>query len=169
MPANEKTWDEVLGQAYRLETPDSHVTELVPYFEASGVDRVLDLGCGLGRHFRHYGSCGFRIVGIDISQKAVRAARAASPRKGCLLRANMSELPFKDRSFDLVISWRVVHPARMEAVARTVSEAKRILKPGGFLYCSLRSVNNTLYQVGRQTGREIERNTFVMGGEPLGG
>ena len=169
MSADGKTWDDVLGCGYRLETPDSHVTELVPFFQSSGVDRVLDLGCGLGRHFRHIGSHGFRIVGIDISKKAVTSARLASPKKGCLLRADMARLPFKANAFDLVIAWRVVHLARREAVVNTISEVKRILKPGGFFYCSLRSTANTLYQVGRRTGTEIEPGTFIMGGESLAG
>jgi len=169
MPADEKTWEDVLGQGYKLSTPDSHVAQLMPYFEHSGVDRVLDLGCGLGRHFKLYGSYGFRIVGIDLSQKAVRSARAASPRKGCLLRADMSRLPFKAGSFDLVISWRVVHLARLRVVHDTIAEVKRVLKPGGFLYCSLRSTNNTLYHIGKETGAEVEPNTFVMGDSALKG
>jgi SAM-dependent methyltransferase len=169
MSANGKTWDDVLGCGYKLETPDSHVTELVPFFKAAGVDRVLDLGCGLGRHFRHLGTHGFRIVGIDISKKAVKSAQLASPRKGCLLRADMACLPFKTNAFDVVISWRVVHLARRGAILQTISEIKRILKPGGFFYCSLRSTANTLYEIGRQTGTEIEPNTFMMGGGSLEG
>lgn len=169
MPPIEKTWDDVIGKSYKLETPDSHVTDLMPFFEQSGVDRILDLGCGLGRHFRLYGSYGFRVVGIDISKKAVEAARRASPRKGCLIRADMAKLPFKEESFGLVISWRVVHLARMQAVVDTISEVKRVTKKGGYMYASLRSVNNTLYSIGKAGGKEIEKNTFVMGEGALEG
>ena len=169
MLANKKSWDDVLGTSYKLETPDSHVCDLMPFFADNNVERVLDLGCGLGRHFRHYGSHGFKVAGIDISEKAVRIARLASPGKGCLTRADMARLPFKSGSFGLVISWRVVHLAKMSLIVDTISEVKRVLKKDGFFYGSLRSASNTLFSIGKKEGQEIEKNTFLMGEGSLSG
>lgn len=41
-------------------------------------DRVLDVGCGPGRHSLELARRGFRVLGVDISQRFVELARAAA-------------------------------------------------------------------------------------------
>jgi len=36
--------------------------------------QLLELGCGTGRHAEHFGSAGFRVHGIDLSEKMVARA-----------------------------------------------------------------------------------------------
>lgn len=62
-------------------------------------DRVLDVGCGPGRHALALRSGGVEVVGIDISHTFLRAAG-----EGCWARADARRLPFPSSSFDAVIS-----------------------------------------------------------------
>ena len=65
--------------------------------------RVLDVGCGPGRHARALASRGIEVVGVDISQRFVDLAAQDAPPGATFLRADARTLPF-DAEFDAAIS-----------------------------------------------------------------
>ena len=113
----------------------------------SAGDRVLDLGCGQGRHaiaawWRHPVHC----VGVDLSEADVTAAhrssgefRAGSADDGSRsLAFGVADglgLPFPDACFDVVICSEVLeHIGPYESV---LEEIRRVLRPGGILAASV--------------------------------
>lgn len=96
-------------------------------------DRVLDLGCGNGRFFPSFEKRGVAYVGTDPSSGLVDIARKNYPL-GNFQVASGDSLPFSDGSFDKVYSIAVLHHIP-SAVLRLefLKEAKRVLKPGGYL------------------------------------
>jgi len=95
-------------------------------------DRVLDIGCGNGRfvYFKRP-SCG-QLVGIDAG-----AHFASEPlRTVDLARGDVRLLPFAEASFDKAYSLDVLEHLTEEGVVRMLSEARRVLRPGGrfFVY-----------------------------------
>ncbi len=95
-------------------------------------DRVLDIGCGNGRFgFFEKPSCG-QLVGIDAgSHFAPEPLRSVD-----LARGDVRLLPFEDASFDKAYSLDVLEHLTEEGVVRMLSEARRVLRPGGkfFVY-----------------------------------
>src|SRR5438270_9059508 len=67
--------------------------------------RILDVGCGPGRHAHALGRLGFEVVGVDISDRFVGLARQATPSDAAVTfqRADARVLTF-DAEFDAVIS-----------------------------------------------------------------
>lgn len=65
--------------------------------------RVLDVGCGPGRHARALGERGIEVVGVDISQRFVDLAAQDAPPACTFLRLDARDLPF-DAEFDVAIS-----------------------------------------------------------------
>lgn len=63
--------------------------------------RVLDVGCGAGRHARALAAAGARPVGLDLSADLLRRAQGAGVP---LVRADMRRLPVRPRSVDLVVN-----------------------------------------------------------------
>jgi SAM-dependent methyltransferase len=63
--------------------------------------RVLDVGCGAGRHARALVAAGARPVGLDLSSALLARARAVGVP---LVRADMRWLPIRLRSMDLVVN-----------------------------------------------------------------
>lgn len=61
--------------------------------------RVLDVGCGPGRHARALGGAGIDVVGLDVSLPFLQAAGP-----GQWVRGDARRLPFVPRSFDAAIS-----------------------------------------------------------------
>ena len=54
--------------------------QLDEWFERPG--RLLDLGCGTGRHLAHFAGRGFEVTGVDLSEHMLRAARRSLAAQG---------------------------------------------------------------------------------------
>ena len=106
-----------------------------------GGDRVLDLGCGFGRHSYQAARLGAQVVAFDASAEEVRNVQdtfgamavageldAEASRVGSV-QGDALRLPFADGSFDRVIASEVLEhiPADESAMA----ELARVLRPGG--------------------------------------
>lgn len=108
-------------------------------------DRVLDVGCGEGRHtIGAYLAADVTAIGVDLSEKDLHTAQVRSEdfidssnlNKSLTFQvANALELPFEDNSFDKVICSEVLeHIPDYQGV---LAEINRVLKPDGVLAVSV--------------------------------
>jgi SAM-dependent methyltransferase len=93
---------------------------------------VLDAACGTGNLAIPAAKAGADVTGVDIATNLVAAARERAGRERLNIRfdeGDVEELPYADRSFDLVVSMFgamfASHPER------TAAELLRVLRPGG--------------------------------------
>lgn len=130
---------------------------------------VLDLGCGVGRHTVYLGQRGFRMAGTDISPDGIEQTRSACIEhnlsfNGCV--ADMTQLPWEDMMFDAILSTSTICHHRLANIKKTLSEAYRVLKPGGLLLVDFLHKDTHAYlEVVQQTREgkltEIEPDTFA--------
>jgi len=91
---------------------------------------VLEIGCGEGRMARAIARTGPLVVGVDLSPVALaEAARETDAPGVSFVQADARALPFADGAFDLVYS----RSGPACACAEALSEASRVLAPGGTL------------------------------------
>lgn len=89
---------------------------------------LVDLGCGAGLLAPHVATLGYRHVGVDLVTGSLHQARAHGVT---CVRADVHRLPFDDGSVAVVSAGEILeHVADPSTV---VSEACRILRPGGLL------------------------------------
>jgi len=95
--------------------------------------RVLDVGCGPGRHVRGLAGAGLRAVGADLSHAFLAAAGT-----GPWARADARSLPFPPGCFDAAISICQGGFGLLggDDDALVVGEMARVLRPGGRLALS---------------------------------
>ncbi len=123
--------------------------------------RVLDLGAGVGRHALALAKIGFDVTAVDAASAGLASIEAAG-RGVKTVEAAMNALPFDDASIDHVLAWNVIYHGDETVLAQTVSEIRRILKPGGTFLGTLLSKRRLPVERAKAPGREISRNTWVF-------
>jgi len=105
--------------------------------------KVLDLGCGVGRHVRFGLSMGLDMYGIELSSQAVEIAHMwlnSESDEDFENRINVGDarrLPWGNGFFDHVISDSVLDSMEFTIATDVISEVHRVLKKEGLFYCSL--------------------------------
>lgn len=110
MSGRERHWFEPvadhLGGAYlRYSFTKGTAQEIAFLVDEVGLvagSRVLDVGCGPGRHVRALGERSIEVVGVDLSWRFV--SLAASSQGGAYAQADARHLPVRPDSFDVVTS-----------------------------------------------------------------
>ncbi|HEY1956618.1 MAG TPA: class I SAM-dependent methyltransferase [Polyangiaceae bacterium] len=91
---------------------------------------VLEIGCGTGMMFAHYGE-GARVRAIDVDDAFLERARTRARSFITLENADALALPMPDASFDAVVACLVL--CSIPDARRALAEARRVLRPGGEL------------------------------------
>lgn len=95
-------------------------------------DRVLDVACGTGNAAIRAAEGGGRATGLDLTPELLEAGRALAAQAVVeveWVEGDAEALPFKDESFDVVLSvFGCIFAPRHELTAR---ELARVLRPGG--------------------------------------
>jgi 2-polyprenyl-3-methyl-5-hydroxy-6-metoxy-1,4-benzoquinol methylase len=102
---------------------------------------ILDAGCGQGRLSMAFARAGGKVLGIDLSSKAIQAARKYAAQERLAidfttgdLSTELKKLP--DSQFDAVVCTEVLY--MLDNYILLLDELYRILKPGGCMFISLR-------------------------------
>lgn len=136
------TWDELYekeGDIFKEPHQDmDRITQLFREFE---VRRILDIGCGSGRHLVHFAKLGFEMYGFDCATAAIELAssKLAAENLNADVRFHRMEKPFPydDGYFDAVISTQVIHHNLRRDIAVTVQEIDRVVKSGGLIFITV--------------------------------
>lgn len=98
-----------------------------------GLKKVLDVGCGIGKLVQFLNNEGFHAYGCDSAYIAIETAKKIN-KKNTIIRATATKLPFKKNSFDLISAVSIIEHLTKKKVDVFINEAKRILKPHGFIF-----------------------------------
>ncbi len=103
------------------------------YYGLSENAAILDVGCAKGfmlHDFKELMS-GCTVAGVDVSSYAVENAMQSV--KPYLKIASAEELPFPDKSFDLVVSINSIHNLPLERLKKSLSEIERVCRGGSYI------------------------------------
>jgi SAM-dependent methyltransferase len=126
--------------------PQENMENVIKLLKKEGVKRVLDLGCGSGRHTVALAKAGFDVCATDISKEGIKLTQKWLEKEN--LRANIKiascyeRFPFEDNFFDAVISTQVIHHNYHEKVKFCISEIERVLKKRGILFITVPANKN---------------------------
>lgn len=94
---------------------------------------ILDVGCGAGFLTNSLAEDGHRVTGLDLSKESLNVARRHDHTHSVNYReGNALQLPFPDKSFDVVTCMDFLE--HVTAPAKVISEAGRVLRPGGLFF-----------------------------------
>lgn len=109
------------------------IPTIIENYQISNSSVVLDVGCAKGFFLYDLKEAlpGISISGIDISEYAIENAKPEV--KENLQVASATKLPFKDDSFDFVMSINTVHNLNREDCAISLQEIERVSRGDSFI------------------------------------
>jgi len=110
-------------------------------YEIKENDAILELGCGNGAQWQGRRlPNGCKLILSDFSQDMLRAAREKNSLNGAEFQIiDVQNIPFEAEMFDIIIANFMLY--HVPNLAKALSEARRILKPGGRFYAATLGTN----------------------------
>lgn len=159
-------WNHILKrQDYSREEPDKLVTQFTKLLKNKNAKRVLDLGCGAGRHVIYLAKQGFETYGIDISKTGLKQAKnrlKTEKLNAALIKCDMKTLPYIPNCFDAVISLYTIYHNTQKDIKTTITETHRTLNKNGTILLNFQSKRSSKHG----KGTKIEENTYIQENEP---
>ena len=167
---NREIWNELnTEERHHVKYPAENVIRFVrKNFHCNGTEKVLDLGCGAGRHVIYLADTNVIPYGADFSISGV------SYTKGMLeqlkydryidnvVEATTYSLPYEDSFFDGLICWGVIDYMDVEHITQSVREIYRILKRDALALILVRTTEDYRCQNAIKEAKEIEERTFIL-------
>ena len=150
---NQNHWHELHKDArHQPRYPNDELVAFVfRNFKRGG--KVLDLGCGAGRHAKFLAENGFEAYGCDYSENGIKACEALFERsglKGDLRVASAAKLPYADEFFDGVLCFGALYYNDKDTIEAAAGEIYRVLKAGTRAYIVVRSLEDYRYEKARK-------------------
>jgi tellurite methyltransferase len=157
-------WDEKfyggkdhLDPKFRL--PHEDFGEYLELLKKHQAKKILDLGCGTGRHAVALTKAGYKVYGIDISENALNVCwdwfKDENLQADIIFGDMYKPLPYEENFFDGLVSINVLHHNKIAQIKGLIKEIERVLKPGAIIMVEIPR------QVGKMHDGQIEPGTVV--------
>jgi SAM-dependent methyltransferase len=116
--------------------------------------RLLDLGCGEGRHAIMASKLGFQVTAVDYEPLALRRARRFAQEKGArgivFQKTDILRMPAPENAFDVVFDYGCLHHQRKKDWPAYKAHVLAALSPRGFFVLSVFSPKFRLFRGSRR-------------------
>jgi SAM-dependent methyltransferase len=156
----ESIWERIFREGKRFfKEIHPEMESLSAVFREESYERILDIGCGTGRHTVYLAGKGFDVYGLDSSPTALKYTidlLSSQDLSAHLTLHDMVSLPYDDDYFDAIISVQVIQHNTIEKIHNTVQEISRVLKVNGMVWITVLASENV-----PENREEIEPGTFI--------
>jgi 2-polyprenyl-3-methyl-5-hydroxy-6-metoxy-1,4-benzoquinol methylase len=142
--------------------PAPEVLDLIRSLSPLERPRVLDLGCGLGRHAIAFALAQFSVTATDASATAIEQVQAWARSLGLQVEArvcDMLDCSLPEESYDVVLSYNVIYHGSREQFAQAIQHVRRLLKPNGIFFFTCPSRQDGKYGFGERVAPHTYRCT----------
>jgi len=159
-------WDDIFTKRGKVFTnPHQDMDKLTKIFKENGVQRVLDLGCGTGRHLLFFSKKGFDVYGIDKSPKGLEIAKNWLDEENLSAKLTHQRIdqkfPYENDFFDVIISIQVIHHNLVKEILFSVKEIERVLKPKGFIFITVPFLQAFNVKNDKWNLKRVEKRTYI--------
>jgi len=138
-----KQWEKIFKKYGRVFTePHEDILKIAELFKKKEIKKVLDLGCGSGRHLVYLAKHGFEVYGVDIAKSGIKIAKNWLKEENLKAKLKIGDiykkLPYRDNFFDAIICTVTLHHNTIEKIRKAIKEIERVLKHGGLIFIIVR-------------------------------
>ena len=141
--------------------PAPEVLDLISSLSPIEQPKVLDLGCGLGRHAIAFALARFSVTATDASAVAIQHLnRWADKLKLCIEThvCDVLDESLPHEAFDVVLSYNVIYHGSRGKFARAIQLARDLLKAKGIFFFTCPSRQDGKYGFGEEVGPHTYRS-----------
>jgi len=149
-----KQWDQIFKTEGKVFNEiQENMPVVLSKLETSKAQKVLDLGCGSGRHTVYLAEKGFEVFGFDIAHAGMEIAekwlKENALKADFQIGSIYKRLPYKDDFFDAIISTQTINHGLISDIRLCIQEIERVLKPGGLIFVTVRKRNTRNWSKGK--------------------
>ncbi len=123
-------------------SPEQHFLKFVEKHKNEIGPDILDIGSGEGRQLIPLAKAGYNVVGLELTEEGIKITKEKQNTEKTdakLVRGNFHNLPFRDNTYNTVISIQAMQHNNWQGAEIAFSEAVRVLKPGGLFFLRVNS------------------------------
>ena len=142
--------------------PAEDVYSLAARWQRDNRKKMLDLGCGMGRHSFFFAERGFSVDAFDLSQSGIAILDRTLQNRALPIRTKVGDmltLPYGSGDFDCVLALHVIYHSDRAGVERVIAEISRVLAKKGEAYLTFNSLSNPASH--DPSNRRIAENTII--------
>jgi SAM-dependent methyltransferase len=132
--------------------------------ERAAGEPILELGCGGGRDSALLVAAGHRVVGVDLSAKAIANARQRAPVAE--FHCQDIQAPFPMARAGVVIASLSLHYFPWAQTEELVGRIREVLAPSGLLVCRLNSTNDHHFGASGHPRIDDDDGFYLVDGSP---
>ena len=144
-----KTWNKFLKFQGMIAPSSKLVQHLCNVVPRNGI--ILDLGCGEGRNSLYLQQVGYKTIGVDLSEKAIRVMKNnffEEDLRGLPIICDARKLALASDSVDGILAHHLFDHLDFIGFRLSLQEAWRVLKTGGALLMTLDSFSSSSSEKG---------------------
>ncbi len=152
-------WDNINNQEW--EESAQEVYPVMNRWKSKGYKKVLDLGCGVGRHSILLAENGFDVYARDLSQQGIDRLNKIIDRNKLKIITTVSDMldtPYDPEQFDAVIAFKSIYHTDDKGIRRVLDNISKILKIGGEALITFNSKNSWSF---KNSDNFISDNTIM--------
>jgi len=142
------------------EKPAPEVLDLIRSLSPVERPRVLDLGCGLGRHAIAFALAQFSVTAIDASPAAIEQLNEWARRLHLSIETRVCDVlseTLPREAFDVVLSYNVLYHGSREQFAQAIRQVRKLLKQNGIFFFTCPSRQDGKYGFGEMVAPHTYR------------
>jgi SAM-dependent methyltransferase len=157
MTDNKQYWEQRFGEEGMIwgESPSKTAYYALDIFRKHKIKSILIPGSGYGRNSKLFSSSGYRVTGIEISEKAFIMAREFDPGSK-FHNESVLDMSFDTGKYDAIYCFNVLHLFREDNRKKFLDECSKKLKDKGLAFFTVFSDEESSFG----QGKEVEKNTF---------
>lgn len=135
-----KEWNWEKNKLNKWLTPSLESYYYVNIWKSNNFKKILDLGCGLGRHSILFAQVGFEVDACDLSSYAIDHLNKWAEKENVFVNTkvcDMLDLPYDNHTFDALFAYHVISHTTTKDFLKVVEEIKRVLKKEGEAFLTL--------------------------------
>ncbi len=146
----ERLWQRMQGKYsrdpwhYTSESLNPGVADFLQFCKKQTSGKILDVGCGNGKHILAFANAGFEGYGIDIAPSAIKFAQKIGKEKNIIANfqvGSVLKLPYAKNDFDIIIDCGCFHHLRVSQWPKYLSNINKVLKSGGYYFLQVFSID----------------------------